>query len=116
MKNYKNEQNQLFAFELDCFDENGQVINEIVKEIIIEKSLIEITVEEYNAILESLKPCQSEIRKNEIYIELNNIDLLSIRPNRNINLGIGTDYDIQKLTELEDKATLLREELKKLSL
>lgn len=70
------------------------------------------TIEEWEKIekeyLESLKPSQSEIRKSEIITELSNIDIQSIRPNRAINLGLGTEFDKKKLQELEDKAKSLR--------
>ena len=50
MKHYKNEQNETYAFQDDYFDKNGQVINEIVKKIINENLLVEITEEEADAI------------------------------------------------------------------
>ena len=42
MKEYKNSENELFAFDLDCFDKKGQVINEIVEKMILERSNISI--------------------------------------------------------------------------
>ena len=50
MKKYKDSNNEIYAFDDDCFDEKGQVINEIVEKIINENSLIEITQEEADAI------------------------------------------------------------------
>ena len=58
MKNYKNEQNQVYAFDDDCFDENGQVINEVAKKIINDNSLVKITEEEADAIRNYKSPEQ----------------------------------------------------------
>ena len=46
MKHYKNEKNKLWAFDDDCFDEEGKCINEYALKVIEENSLIEITKEE----------------------------------------------------------------------
>lgn len=54
---------------------------------------------------------EKENKKQQILNELDKIDLQSIRPNRNINIGIGTDFDRNKLIELEEKAKKLRLEL-----
>ena len=51
MKNYKNTNNELFAFDLDCF-------NETVEKIINENNLIEITKEEAEAIRNYKSPEQ----------------------------------------------------------
>lgn len=51
MKKFINENGVRYDFELDCFDENGKVINEIVEKIIAENSLVEMTEEEYNTYL-----------------------------------------------------------------
>ena len=51
MKNYKNTNNELFAFDLDCF-------NEAVEKIINENNLIEITKEEAEAIRNYKSPEQ----------------------------------------------------------
>ena len=48
MKKFKDENNVIYAFDLDCFDEQGNCINEIALKIITENSLIEMTDEEYN--------------------------------------------------------------------
>lgn len=58
MKHYKNTNNESFAFDLDCFDEKGQATNEIVKKIIVEKGLIEITSEEAEEIRNYKSPKQ----------------------------------------------------------
>ena len=53
----------------------------------------------------------SEIRKNEIYVELENIDTQTIRPFRAKLVGLATSQDEKKLLELENKAKQLRLEL-----
>ena len=55
-----------------------------------------------------------EIRKSEIYAELESIDTQTIRPLRAVLNGTGTDLDKTKLLELETKANTLRNELKNL--
>ena len=50
MKNYKNLEDKVFCFDLDCFDEEGKCINEYALKVIEENSLIEITKEEADAI------------------------------------------------------------------
>ena len=56
----------------------------------------------------------SEIRKNEIYAELESIDTQTIRPLRAKLVGLATSQDEKKLLELETKANILRTELKNL--
>ena len=56
----------------------------------------------------------SEIRKNEIYVELESIDTQTIRPLRAKLVGLATSQDEKKLLELETKANTLRTELKNL--
>ena len=56
----------------------------------------------------------SEIRKNEIYLELESIDTQTIRPLRAKLVGLATSQDEKKLLELETKANILRAELKNL--
>ena len=56
----------------------------------------------------------SEIRKNEIYSELESIDTQTIRPLRAKLVGLATSQDETKLLELETKANTLRAELKNL--
>ena len=56
----------------------------------------------------------SEIRKNEIYVELESIDTQTIRPLRAKLVGLATSQDETKLLELETKANTLRAELKNL--
>ena len=53
----------------------------------------------------------SEIRKNEIYLELESIDTQTIRPLRAKLVGLATSQDEKKLLELETKANILRTEL-----
>ncbi len=68
-----------------------------------------------NKILEEQKMIyEKENKKQQILNELDKIDLQSIRPNRNINIGIGTDFDRNKLIELEENAKKLRIELLKI--
>ena len=57
----------------------------------------------------------SEIRKNEIYSELESIDIQAIRPLRAKLIGLATSQDETKLLELETKANTLRAELKNLT-
>ena len=63
------------------------------------------------AIAEKIK----QNRINEINQELNAIDLKSIRPERSLRVGRGTDFDTQRLLELEIQANALRAELAGLS-
>ena len=56
----------------------------------------------------------SEIRKNEIYAELESIDAQTIRSLRAKLVGLATSQDEKKLLELETKANILRTELKNL--
>ena len=56
----------------------------------------------------------SEIRKSEIYAELESIDTQTIRPLRAKLTGLSTAQDEAKLLELETKANTLRNELKNL--
>ena len=56
----------------------------------------------------------SEIRKNEIYVELESIDTQTIRPLRAKLVGLATSQDETKLLELETNASTLRTELKNL--
>ena len=56
----------------------------------------------------------SEIRKNEIYVELESIDAQTIRSLRAKLVGLATSQDEKKLLELETKANTLRTELKNL--
>lgn len=56
----------------------------------------------------------SEIRKSEIYAELESIDTQTIRPLRAKLTGPATTQDESKLLELETKANTLRNELKTL--
>lgn len=50
----------------------------------------------------------------EIEARLKEIDFESVRPSRSINVGTATDYDKNKLAELEKEATELRKELQTL--
>ena len=56
----------------------------------------------------------SEIRKNEIYVELESIDFQTIRSLRAKLVGSATSQDEKKLLGLETKADTLRAELKNL--
>lgn len=58
MKNYKNKTNKLWSFEDDCFDSEGQVINEVAKKIIDTNNLVEITPEEAETIRDYKSPEQ----------------------------------------------------------
>ena len=50
MKEFKNENNIIYHFDDDCFDEEGKCINEYALKVIQENNLIEITEEEAGAI------------------------------------------------------------------
>jgi len=58
MKNYKNPENKVFSFDLDCFNEKGECTNEYALKVIEENSLIEITKEEAEAIRNYKSPEQ----------------------------------------------------------
>ena len=58
MKHYKNEKNKLWAFDDDCFDEKGQVINEYALKVIQENNLVEITKEKAEEIRNFKSPEQ----------------------------------------------------------
>ena len=58
MKNFKNSANTIFAFDDDCFDEEGKCINEYALKVIEENNLIEITQEEAEAIRNYKSPEQ----------------------------------------------------------
>lgn len=47
-------------------------------------------------------------------LELTKLDLESIRPSRAIQNGTASEFDIQKLIDLEEKAKKLREEIQQL--
>ena len=80
--------------------------------------------ENHNYLNDDLKTCYkeyektqeeiNEIRKQEIYTELDSVDTQTIRPLRAVLNGTGTDLDKTKLLELETKANTLRNELKNL--
>lgn len=69
------------------------------------------TIIEYIPTVEEL----NQARIAEINQELNEIDLKSIRPERSIRVGKGTEYDTQKLEDLDNQATALRFELAELN-
>ena len=88
MKYYKNIESKLWAFDDDCFDENGKCINEYAFKVIKENSLVEITEEEAEIIRNyktaeqlaeeeriSKLPSSDELEKNKI--ELVVLDLLT---------------------------------------
>ena len=55
-----------------------------------------------------------EVRKAELIAELAQIDLESIRPTRAIQNGTATEFDTQKLAELEERAEQIRQEIRDL--
>ena len=88
MKNFKNLEDEIFCFDLDCFDEEGKCINEYALKVIEENSLIEITEEEADAIRNHKSPEQivederlakllSEEEREKIKIEIVALDLLT---------------------------------------
>ena len=85
---FKNENNMIYAFDDDCFDEKGQVINEWAIQKIKEHSLVQITDEEAEATINYKSPEQiaEEERLNKLpsqedilnaRIELKSLELLS---------------------------------------
>ena len=58
MKYYKNIESKLWAFDDDCFDENGKCINEYAFKVIKENNLVKITKEEADAIRNYKSPEQ----------------------------------------------------------
>ena len=58
---------------------------------------------------------QNERRKNEILSELENLDQQAVRPLRAQTVGLATDDDIVRLTEIEQQAAALRTEYRLLS-
>ena len=58
MKEFKNENNMIYHFENDCFNENGECINKYALKIIEEHKLVEITNEEAEEIRNYKSPEQ----------------------------------------------------------
>ena len=58
MKHFKNEENKIWAFDDDCFDEQGNCINEYALKVIEENNLISITHEEAEVIRNYKSPEQ----------------------------------------------------------
>ena len=88
MKEFKNENNMIYAFDDDCFDENGKCINKYALKVIQENNLIEIMEEEAEAIRNYKSPEQlaEEVRLAKLptqedilnaKIELKALELLS---------------------------------------
>lgn len=57
---------------------------------------------------------QKQAHKAELIRQLDEIDLKTIRSMRAIQAGTGTEADEEKLAELENQATQIRQELKEL--
>jgi len=51
MKYFKNNEDKLWAFDDECFNQNGNCINYIASQTINSESLIEITYDEFNALV-----------------------------------------------------------------
>jgi len=100
MKFYKDENNKAWAYEDNVKDEQ------------IKNGLVSITEVEFNAIANP--PLTQEqldaLRVKEIDTRLSQIDTESVRPLRAINNGTSTQYDIDKLTALDNEAETLRTE------
>ena len=88
MKEFKNENNVLFGFDDDCFNEHGECINVWALKVIKENNLVEITKEEADAIRNyktpekiaeeerlAKLPSAEELQKNTIEIVV--LDLLT---------------------------------------
>lgn len=80
------------------------------------------TIKETETALEAWGPTAEEVaqREKETLIaqkkeELSQIDLESIRPTRAIQNGTATEFDTQKLAELEERAEQIRQEIRDLS-
>ena len=58
MKEFKNENNIIYHFDDDCFDEEGKCINEYALKVIQENNLVEITQEEAEEIRNYKSPEQ----------------------------------------------------------
>lgn len=78
-------------------------------------------VKETEAALEAWGPTAEEIAQSEKEAviaqkkeELAQIDLDSIRPTRAIQNGTATEFDTQKLAELEERAEMLRAQIREL--
>lgn len=93
--------------------------NRLSFEELVEKGLIErpIVIEEVEETCEEEKReevekiDETQLRKDVIIGELIDIDNESLRPLRAILCNNATDYDREKLAELEKRAKTLREEL-----
>ena len=102
---------------------HGENIPSTVQEV--SQGVFETSIQEnHNYLNDDLKTCYkeyektqeeiNEIRKQEIYAELESIDTQTIRPLRAKLTGLATTQDESKLLELETKANTLRNELKTL--
>ena len=58
MKEFKNENNMIYSFDLNCFDEEGKCKNEWALKVIQENNLVEITEEEAEEIRNYKSPEQ----------------------------------------------------------
>lgn len=79
-------------------------------------------IKETETALEAWGPTAEEIAEEEKQAliaqkkaELAQIDLDSIRPTRAIQNGTATEFDTQKLAELEERAEQIRQEIRDLS-
>ena len=72
MKKYRDLNNVIWAFEDDCFDEEGKCIHEYALKVIEENSLIEITKEEAEAIRNYKTP--EQITEEERLAKLPTLD------------------------------------------
>ena len=60
MKKFKDLNNKIHELENDCFDNEGNCINEIARKVIEENNLVEITQEEVEAIRNYKSPEELE--------------------------------------------------------
>ena len=102
MKYYKDENNQVYAFEADGSQDN-----------FIPSGLVPISEAEADALRypEPSPEEQKQLRIDEIKSRLNEIDLESVRPLRAKVHGAATPEDDAKLAALEQEAEALRAEL-----
>lgn len=93
MQHYKDAENKVYGFKPKGVE------------------VVEITIEEAR-VLVAPKVDQVAIRIKEIEQRLSEIDLLSLRPLRAIEAGSATQYDHDKLIELNAESEVLRTELR----
>jgi hypothetical protein len=100
-------------------DRNGVTIEQPIDEEVFEQTYHSTVELVRNVVIvgrtsEQEESEQTQARITQIKIALDEIDRKSIRPERAIASGTGTDADTEYLKKMEAEATTLREELKTL--